>query len=66
MIIDFVFGGNTFLTKNSGSIKQLGDFTFNFKFIFENKEFWFSRQTERPEIINICDSQYNALSEITT
>ncbi|MFI0430674.1 DUF2326 domain-containing protein [Mariniflexile sp. HMF6888] len=66
MIIDFVFGGNTFLTKNSGSIKQLGHFTFNFKFIFENKEFWFSRQTENPEGVSICDSQYNALSNITT
>ena len=65
MVIDFVFGGNTFLSKNSGSIKHLGHFTFNFKFIFENKEFWFSRQTENPEVVSICDADYNILNDIT-
>lgn len=65
MIIDFVFGGNTFLSKNSGSIKHLGHFTFNFKFLFNSEELYFSRQTENPEIVYLCDAKYNPLSEIS-
>lgn len=64
MILDFVFGGNTFLSKDSGSITHLGNFTFNFKFLFGNKEFHFSRQTDNPEIVSVCDSEYNILKEI--
>lgn len=65
MILDFVFGGNTFINKNSGSVRQLGVLTFNFKFLFDDEEFYFSRQTENPEIVTICDEEYNSLSEIT-
>jgi uncharacterized protein YydD (DUF2326 family) len=35
MIIDFVFGGNTFIESNSGAINQLGHLTFKFKFEFK-------------------------------
>ena len=65
MILDFVFGGNTFLNKNSGSIKHLGDFTFKFKFLFGNQKFHFSRSTENPTNVNVCDEEYNPLNEIT-
>lgn len=64
MILDFVFGGNTFLSKDSGSIKHIGNFTFNFKFIFRTEELHFKRQTENPEIVSVCDAQYNTLTEI--
>src|SRR5690554_6547262 len=59
MILDFVFGGNTFLTKDSGSIKHVGKLTFNFKFLFDTQEYHFARQTENPEIVSVCDAQYN-------
>ncbi|MEQ9313519.1 MAG: DUF2326 domain-containing protein [Cytophagales bacterium] len=65
MIIDFTFGGNTFLSKNSGSIKHLGHFTFKFKFLFDNEEFYFTRKTENPETVFVCDSEYNQLVEIS-
>ena len=39
MILDFIFGGNTFSSKDSGSIKHLGHFTFKFKFQFGDKNF---------------------------
>lgn len=65
MIIDFVFGGNTFLSKNSGSIDHLGDFNFKYSFIFNSSEFYFSRQTENPDFVSVCDSKYNPLTEIT-
>ncbi len=65
MILDFVFGGNTFLNNNSGSIEHIGDFKFSFQFIFDSDDFYFSRQTKNPEIISVCDEKYNSLSEIT-
>jgi hypothetical protein len=65
MILDFTFGGNTFLTKNSGSIKELGDLTFFFAFEFGNSKSYFSRNTEYPEVISNCDENYNILSDIT-
>jgi len=64
MILDFVFGGKTFLSKNSGSINHLGHFTFNFKFQFGIEEFYYSRKTESPEVVSVCNPAYNHLSEI--
>ena len=65
MIIDFVFGGNTFINKNSGSIEHLGDFTFKFKFKFGNDKFYFLRQTSNPDIVSVCDVNYNPLNAIS-
>ena len=36
MILDFVFGGSTFLSKNSGSLKHFGHLIFKFKFLFND------------------------------
>jgi uncharacterized protein YydD (DUF2326 family) len=65
MIIDFVFGGNTFINKNSGSIEHLGDLTFKFKFKFGNVNSHYLRQTANPDVISLCDNNYNPLNEIT-
>lgn len=65
MIIDFVFGGNSYLSKDSGSIKELGHQSFYFKLEFENKIFAYHRNTENPETVSICDNDYNMTNEIT-
>jgi hypothetical protein len=64
MILDFIFGGNTFISKNSGSIKQVGNFTFKYQFLFDEK-MYFLRDTEKPEFVSICDENYNPINEIT-
>lgn len=64
MILDFVFGGDTFLEKDSGSIKQLGHLTFNFSFFFNDKIYYYSRQTSAPELVQVCDSNYNKTTEL--
>ena len=64
MILDFIFGGNTFISKNSGSIKQVGNFTFKYQFLFD-KKMYFLRDTEKPEFVSICDENYNPINEIT-
>lgn len=66
MIIDFIFGGNSFIENDSGAIKELGHLTFNFKFEFSSKSYYYSRSTETSEIIGICDQDYNAIKELST
>src|SRR5699024_6641101 len=42
-----------------------GKLTFNFKFLFGTQEYHFARQTENPEIVSVCDAQYNTLTEVS-
>lgn len=66
MIIDFVFGGDSFLNKDSGTIKELGHQKFNYQFQFNKVNYYFSRNTETPKIVSVCDQKYNNLEEIKT
>lgn len=65
MILDFIFGGKTFITKDSESVKHMGELTFNFAFKFENKTSYFSRDTSDPDTVTVCDKNYNGLNEIS-
>jgi hypothetical protein len=65
MIIDFVFGGQSFITNDSGVIKKLGHQNFLFKFEFDKVDYYYKRSTENPEIVSFCDSDYNTLTENT-
>lgn len=65
MIIDFVFAGNSFNDKDSGSVRELGHLTFQFMFEFSSEKIYYTRATDNSQIIFICDSMYNRLSEIT-
>jgi hypothetical protein len=65
MIIDFVFGGKSFITNDSGVIQKLGHQNFLFKFEFDQVDFYFKRNTENPEIVSFCDNEYNTLTENT-
>jgi len=59
MIIDFVFGGEDYLSKETkNSIANIGDHTINFSFEFENEQLYFSRSTNNPGFVNMCDSSY--------
>lgn len=64
MIIDFVFGGNSFLDKNSGAINIIGDLNFKFYFEFDSVKHFYSRSTSNPELVAICDKEYNLINEI--
>lgn len=64
MIIDFVFGGGSYIEKDSGTIKELGDHSFNFEFIFNEVPHYYNRNTDNHLIITICDKDYNPISEI--
>ncbi|MDO5301086.1 MAG: DUF2326 domain-containing protein [Tissierellia bacterium] len=61
LIIDFVFGGNTY--KKSDAVSQLGDHTIFFKFTFGNSDYHFARNTS-DNIVARCDEKYNILDSI--
>lgn len=65
MIIDFVFGGQSFIENDSGVIKKLGHQNFLFKFEFDKIAYYYKRSTENPEVVCFCDSDYNILTENT-
>lgn len=64
LIIDFVLGGETYLTHSKDVIEHLGEhsFYFCFKFDIDHK---FKRSTDDSNIIFKCDKDYNIDSSIT-
>ena len=64
MIIDFVFGGNSYITKNYDAIEALGHHTFFFEFVFNDTSYYFSRSTEKHLFVSYCDSQYHSTKEV--
>lgn len=65
MIIDFVFGGNTYIKSNHDVVDNLGHHEFKFKFVFD-EELYFSRSTNEYMSVSICDSNYKELKKIKT
>ncbi|MGX8710932.1 MAG: AAA family ATPase [bacterium] len=64
MIIDFAFGGSSYITKNSDAIEALGQHVFYFEFAFQGKPYYFSRSTERDKFVSCCNQDYKETSEI--
>lgn len=65
MIIDFVFGGDTYVTANKDAVEELGHHEFKFSFLFE-KEYYFTRNTKEYKFTNICDSEYKIIKTVKT
>lgn len=65
MIIDFVFGGNDYVTKSINAQANIGSHTINFSFEFSDRLHYFSRSTTDPSQVNICDEHYQPLSVIS-
>lgn len=66
MIIDFVFGGKDYYTKKTKDvIDNVGNHTICFEFEFNGKSYYYSRSTDNPGFVNICDKYYNIQKTIT-
>lgn len=63
MIIDFVFGGNDYITKNHDAIEQLGHHQFSFVFEFDGIEYYFNRATNDYKSISYCNKN-NEIIEV--
>ncbi|MED4040984.1 DUF2326 domain-containing protein [Niallia taxi] len=65
MIVDFVFGGKDYVMKSSDIHRNIGNHEVRFCFIFNNQKYFFSRNTNDLEIVNICDENYTIMSNIS-
>jgi hypothetical protein len=65
MIIDFCFGGDDYVDKESDTIDHLGEHEIQFEFDFLDGPHFFSRRTDDKETVNICDSSYRPTLKIS-
>ena len=58
LIVDFAFGGTSY-TKAADILENIGSHDVCFKFIFDNKEYYFCRNNNESKTVWICDEDYN-------
>lgn len=65
MIIDFAFGGDSYVRNNHDAIEKLGDHIFKMAFEFSGEKLFFMRSTERYKSVSCCDEEYDVITEIS-
>lgn len=65
LIIDFVFGGSSYVKSNNDAIKNIGDHVFEFEFEFNDELFYFRRSTSSFNFVDVCDSNFEKQQEIS-
>lgn len=65
MIIDFCFGGNDYVLKETDTIDYIKAHTIKFEFIFNGVSKYFKRSTNNHNFVEICNKEYETLSTIT-
>lgn len=58
MIIDFVFGGSDYITKNHDAIEQLDHHEIRFIFEFEGISYYFIRSTGEYQFVVYCNEKF--------
>ncbi|MCS1380775.1 hypothetical protein NXZ75_01105, partial [Lysinibacillus sphaericus] len=64
MIIDFIFGGDTYLKHNRDTVEKLGNHDFYFKMEFDGVSYYFCRGTENSDSVFKCNEDYSKTEEI--
>jgi predicted ATP-dependent endonuclease of OLD family len=65
MVLDFVFGGESFLTHNKDAIYELGDQDYQFSFTFDDKDYYFRRGTFKPDLVYSCTKDYDEIEPLS-
>lgn len=65
LVIDFALGGRTLLNDKAGVIKSLGHHTYLIEFQFDNLDLYICRSTAEPDVVNICNNQYQVSETIS-
>lgn len=65
MVLDFIYGGDSFLEHNKDVVDELGHHDYFFTFRFEKESFYFRRGTFTPDLIYSCDDKYQELEPIS-
>lgn len=65
MIIDFAMGGTSLLEDKAGIIKSMGHHTYIFEFNFNEVRSLFSRSTNEPSVVNVCNKDHQVTGQIS-
>lgn len=60
LAIDFVFGGNSYIS--SDGVKHIGHHTIYFAFKFNEHLYYFARNTGMPDVVYVCTRNYEMTS----
>jgi len=64
LILDFAFGGDKYAKSSKDVIAYIDHHTINYEFEFDNITYFFSRSTNRPSVVNRCDSKFHVIEEL--
>ena len=62
--VDFCFGGDSYCSQKE-LIEEAGNHKINFCLEFDNEPYYFSRSTENPKEIAVCDEHFNITKKIS-
>lgn len=65
MIIDFCFGGDDYIDKETNSINHVGQHSIEFEFLWNGSSYYFKRNTSERNFVYICDKDFNEVNKIT-
>lgn len=65
LIIDFIFGGDDYITKARDVHDNIGRHAIKFCLCFDNEHFYFIRDTVYNQNVSICNSSYDKIDEMT-
>jgi hypothetical protein len=64
MILDFIFGGKSYIDKNADVVSNISEHEFNYCFEFDGEKYYFKRATENNQTVFRCDNEYNIIDSI--
>lgn len=64
-LIDFAYGGSTYIDDKSRAIENIGHHKVLFTFVFEENRFSFERNTETPKEVGVLDSNKKPIKSIS-
>ena len=65
LVVDFAFGGDSYVTKALDVQKQVGRHSIYFAFRFDDGIYYFSRDTVEYKKVAVCDDNYNKVGEMS-
>ena len=65
LVVDFAFGGDSYVTKALDVQKQVGRHSIYFAFRFDDGIHYFSRDTVEYKKVAVCDKNYNKVGEMS-
>lgn len=64
MVLDFIFGGRSYIDKNSDVVSNISEHDFNYYFEFNGASYYFKRGTKNYQTVYLCDKDYNPIEDL--